>query len=268
MLMQRPENFPALWAVAWGEDAYGYWQVFEIKGVRQVMRWIPEGEFLMGSPEDEAQKRGDEMQHEVTIHSGFWLADTACTQALWQVVMGTNPSDFKESDQNPVDSISWEDCQVFIQKANTLLQMDWLSLPTEEQWEYACRAGTTTPFSTGETINTDQANFNGNYPYRDDEKKGLYRDKTVPVLTFAPNPWGLFQMHGNLWEWCEDIYEQDYSGKSVAAGEKSSSKRVLRGGGWVDRMRRLRSAFRGGSLPDSSNHSVGLRLAGGFEHQV
>ena len=132
-----PSNFPATWAVAWGEDAYGYWQAFEIKGVRQVMRWIIQGEFLMGSPEDEHNRGGDEKQHKVIILQGFWLADTACTQALWQVVMEENPSSFTKSNQNPVDSVSWNDCQQFIQKANALLiedtdhKTDFLTLPVK-----------------------------------------------------------------------------------------------------------------------------------------
>ncbi|HIP83657.1 MAG TPA: formylglycine-generating enzyme family protein [Desulfocapsa sulfexigens] len=263
-----PEKFPALWASAWGEDTYGYWQAFEIRGVRQVMRWIPEGEFLMGSPENEAERSENEKQHKVVIPSGFWLADTTCTQQLWQAVMGNNPSDFDDDLQNPVDSVSWESCEEFIKKANHLLQFDWFSLPTEEQWEYACRAGTTTPFNTGETINTDQANFDGNHPYKKAEGKGAFRDTTVPVLEFAPNSWGLFQMHGNIWEWCEDVYKTDYSGKSVPEDEKSSSQRVLRGGSCLNFACYLRSATRFANSPGERHHHIGLRLAGGFDPQV
>ncbi len=259
-----PENYPALWASAWGEDACGYWQAFEIKGVRQIMRWIPEGEFLMGSPENEPERVDDEKQHMVFIEEGFWLADTPCTQELWKTVMGDNPSGFDDNLQHPVETVSWSDCKQFIKKINQLLQVDWLRLPTEEQWEYACRAGTTTPFNCGETITTDQANFDGNYPYKETEKKGVYRNKTVPVLKFSPNSLGLFQMHGNVWEWCEDVYQGDYSGKSIPKDEEQDSRRVLRGGCWLGDARLLRSAIRYAFSPDYRIHGFGLRLAGGF----
>jgi len=247
--------YPALWATAWGEDAYGFWQAFALNGIQQVMRWIPAGEFLMGSPEDEAERYSDESQHRVVIEKGFWLADTACTQELWQAVMGENPSHFKNDPQNPVEKVSWDDCQVFITKANALLGESWLTLPSEAAWEYACRAGTQTPFWFGETISTKQANFDGNSPYAGAEKE-IYRKKTVPVVSFAPNPWGLYQVHGNVWEWCEDFDQFD------------SDRRVLRGGCWLDSARCLRSAHRGAYSPDVRYGGVGLRLAGVFDPQT
>ena len=260
-----PENFPAAWASAWGEDSYGFWQAFEIKGVQQIMRWIPEGEFKMGSPEDEAGRIAEEeKQHDVVIKNGFWLADTVCTQALWQVVMGKNPSDFDDNEENPVESISWNDCQDFILKANHLLGLNFLRLPKEAEWEYSCRAGTSTPFNTGETITTKQANFNGNYPYETEkakvEKEG-YLEKTVPVVSFDPNDWGLFQMHGNVWEWCEDVYSKDYS----VLDATDDSLRVLRGGSWFYGARYLRSAFRVAGEPDNRSPDFSVRLAGGLD---
>ncbi len=276
MNINPPNNFPASWASAWGEDAYGYWQSFEIidpkqgKEVQQIMRWIPDGVFKMGSPEDEAERiASEEKQHEVIIKQGFWLADTACTQALWQAVMGENPSDFDDNEQNPVENISWHDSQAFIKKANQFLGEEFLRLPSEAEWEYSCRAGTTTPFSTGETITTEQANFNGNYPYKTKKapvEKGQYREKTMPVVSFSPNPWGLYQMHGNVWEWCYDVFQEDYA--TVHEPSDASSNRVLRGGSWFDNARNLRSAFRDASAPDIRYDAFGLRLAGGFDPQA
>ncbi|MDP6190653.1 MAG: formylglycine-generating enzyme family protein, partial [Gammaproteobacteria bacterium] len=192
---------PWPWAREIGVDDEGLWAEFAINGVGQVMRWIVPGEFVMGSPQEEAERDDDERQHQVTLSQGFWLAETACTQELWQVVMGNNPSRFTDNLQNPVEQICWDDCQQFCQRANALLEGLQLRLPTEAQWEYACRAGTSTPFSFGEQITTGQANYDGNFPYTDGPK-GEYRRQTVPVSEFEPNHWGLLQMHGNVWEWC------------------------------------------------------------------
>ncbi len=200
ILDPNPNPFPAPWAVAWGEDRYGLWQAFEIEGVRQVMRWIVPGRFEMGSPSDEPERDDDETQHTVTLSRGYWLADTACTQALWQAVMGNNPARFKEDPQCPVEQVSWNECQDFIVAANERLpDGPGLRLPSEAEWEYACRAGSTGPFSWGDDLSTDRANYNGNYPYAD-APKGEYRQRTLEVLAFEPNLWGLFQMHGNVWE--------------------------------------------------------------------
>ena len=257
----------ALWACAWGQDRHGLWQAFAINGVRQVMRWIAPGEFLMGSPPEEAERYDDERQHQVTLSQGFWLAETPCTQELWQAVMGNNPSHFTKHLQNPVDQISWDESQQFCQRANALLHGLQLRLPTEAQWEYACRAGTSTPFSFGEQITTKQANYDGNYPYTDGPK-GEYREQTVPVSEFEPNHWGLFQMHGNVWEWCQDWYG-DYPSQAVidAQGSAKGTGRVLRGGSWIDFAELLRCASRNHFRPDIRfhYHLIGLRLAGGVD---
>ena len=225
------------WAATWGEDSIGPWVTFEMSEengtvISQRMRWIPAGKFLMGSPEDEPERREDEgPQHEVTITKGYWLFDTPCTQALWQAVMGENPSSFKD-ERRPVESISHEEASAFIKRLNDRLPGLGLSLPTEAQWEYACRAGTKTPFSFGGTITTDQANFDGNYPYVDGAT-GEYRDETVPVASLPPNFWGLYEMHGNVWEWCQDS-PRDYGTEPVVdpAGPTDDTQRVLRGGSW------------------------------------
>jgi len=139
-------------------------------------------------------------------------------------------------------------------------------LPTEAEWEYACRAGTTTPFSTGENLTTGQANYNGNYPYKNNQK-GVYRENTVAVGSFAPNAWGLYTMHGNVWEWCGDWYGGKYYEECKAkgivenpAGPGTGSHRVLRGGRWGSDAGRCRSAYRGSGTPDYRNAYVGFRL--------
>lgn len=198
----KPSSRPA-WASRWGSDLFGLYGEFDVAGIHQLMRWIPSGEFLMGSPESEHERFKDEGPQHAVEMSGFWLADTACTQKLWQAVMGKNPSYFHDDQQQPVEQVSWRDVQDFLSKINESMPSLELTLPTEAQWEYACRAGTTTPFSFGENITPEQVNYDGNYPYADGTK-GLYRGKTVPVGSLPPNPWGLYEMHGNVCEWCLD----------------------------------------------------------------
>jgi formylglycine-generating enzyme required for sulfatase activity len=250
------------WAHRFGKDKYGLFADFKIKGVVQRMRWIMPGEFMMGSPKFEPERDSNEEQHEVILTKGFWLAETACTQALWRAVMGENPSRFKGNNL-PVENISWEDCQIFIGRLNTAISGLDVGLPTEAQWEYACRAGTTTPFHFGETVTTDQANFHGDYPYNKGPK-GEYRRKTVSVKTFPCNAWGLYEMHGNVWEWCRDWYG-DYPKGSVIdpKGPSSGSYRVLRGGSWFNYGRFVRSAYRLRFEPAERNVVNGLRLARG-----
>lgn len=260
-----PPVMPFRWACAYGEDRTRLWQAFEVAGVRQVMRWIPPGEFSMGSPRTEKQRGEDERQHRVVLTEGFWLADTTCTQALWQAVMGENPSSFEGDPQNPVECVSWLDItDQFLPKLNALAPGLQLELPTEAQWEYACRAGTTTPFSFGQQITTDQVNYDGNYPYAGGEK-GEYREKTVPVKALPANPWGLHQMHGNVWEWCVDEYVEYPEGAVenpvVHQDKKESRLRVLRGGGWIAHGRFCRSANRFAGGPDGRNGRIGFRLA-------
>lgn len=256
-------DFPARWAIAWGMDRFGYWQAFAIEGVRQVMRWIPPGTFLMGSPEDEPERFDDETQHEVTLTRGFWLGETTVTQALWQALAGENPSRFGDDPDCPVEQVSGEDCVAWIDRANDRLDGFLLRLPTDAEWEYACRAGTTTPFHFGESLSPDQANYDGNFPYAGGEK-GVSRGRTVPALAFEANRWGLYQMHGNVWEWCGDG-SRAYSSRAVddPTGPEDGPTRVLRGGSWLDRGRRLRSAQRLGYDPGLRNDFFGFRLAGG-----
>ena len=257
-----PPVFPHEWASDWGHDPHGYWMAFTVYGVRQCFRWIKPGRFLMGSPENEYERYEDEIQHPVTLTQGYWLADTACTQALWEAVMGDNPSRFK-GENRPVESVSWEDCMAFIRKLNALCPGLDLRLPTEAEWEYACRAGTTTPFSFGNNITPDQVNYDGNNPYKGG-KKGKYRRETVDVKTLPANPWGLYEMHGNVYEWCSDWYG-DYPAEAAIDPlvPASGDDRVVRGGSWGGDGRYVRSAFRYRIGPVDRGSSIGFRLARG-----
>ena len=261
-----PSDFPASWASGWGQDRYGLWQSFTVQGVIQVMRWIPSGKFKMGSPEKETDFRwADETQHDVTLSHGYWLADTACTQALWRAVLGETPSLF-EGDARPVKQVSWTDIRDrFLPTLNQLVPGLEAVLPSEAQWEYACRAGTQTPFSFGDTLNTDQANYDGNHAYGKGEK-GVYRQHTVDVKALPANGWGLYQMHGNVWEWCADWlgdHPREAVTDPVGPPEGRVRLRVLRGGGWYDSGRFCRSADRFGREPDFRGVSIGFRLARG-----
>ncbi|WP_320005672.1 formylglycine-generating enzyme family protein [Maridesulfovibrio sp.] len=249
------------WAETFGFDQYGLYAELNIAGITQRMRWIQPGTFTMGSPEDEPERFDSEIQHKVTLTEGFWLADTACTQELWEKVMHNNPSYFKGDAQLPVDGVSWNDCQEFIQTVNGKLNGLKLRLPTEAEWEYACRAGTETPFSFGENITTKQVNYDGNNPYKNGVK-GEYREKTVAVNKLPCNQWGLFQMHGNVWEWCADRYGE-YEQESVKdpKGPADGVNRVLRGGSWFYYGWLVRSANRSRSTPDVRSDDIGFRFS-------
>jgi formylglycine-generating enzyme required for sulfatase activity len=265
MTCQAPpiDDFPASWAQACGEDDIGWWMAFDYRGVIQRLRWIPSGSFMMGSPTGEPQRQQDETQHKIRLSRGYWLGETTVTQALWRAVMGKNPSHFN-GDEHPVERVSWDDIQVFIDRLNGAGPDLRLRLPTEAEWEYACRAGTKTPFSFGNTISTDQANYDGNHaPYRNGSN-GEYRGQTVEVESLRTNPWGLHQMHGNVWEWCQDWYG-DYPSGLVQdpAGPPAGGERVLRGGSWFGNPRSLRSARRGYWQPGWCDDYTGFRLARG-----
>jgi formylglycine-generating enzyme len=258
------------WASAWGEDEYGLFAEFEYGKVVQRMRWIAPGRFLMGSPKDEPERYDDELLHEVELTEGYWLADTACTQELWVAVMGENPSHFpeqeKEESSRPVERVSWDDCQEFLGKLNGEVPGLSLRLPTEAEWENACRAGTRTPFSFGTNITPAQVNYDGNSPYPGG-KKGEYRQKTVPVKSLPANPWGLYEMHGNVWEWCLDEYAPYEPGlvtDPVGTAEGQDVRvRVFRGGSWVSDAGVVRSANRDRFGPGFRDDILGFRFARG-----
>ncbi len=226
--------------------------------------YIPPGEFLMGSPESEEGRDDDEFQHRVVIREPFWMGKYEVTQAQWEAVMGNNPSYFRDCPQCPVEQVSWEDCQQFIRKLNARDDGFGYALPTEAQWEYACRAGTTTPFSFGVTITPAQVNYDGNYPYGN-AAKGLYRQKTVPVGSLnRPNHWGLHDMHGNVYEWCADWYDEKYYASSPLNNPTGPSTpqvwRVLRGGAWDSLPGYSRSADRFWDTPSACDNYAGVRL--------
>ncbi len=235
-----------------------------IKGVKAVFRYCPPGRFLMGSPEDEAGRYDNETQHEVTLTRGFWLLETPVTQRLWEAVMQENPSEFKGAAARPVETVSWEDCDRFIENLNSAgLAPEGLmyDFPTESEWEYACRAGATTPFNFGTALNGDKANCYGHNPYGTTEE-GVYVGETTPVKSYAPNAWGLYDMHGNVYEWCKDWYG-DYPAGSVTdpTGPSSGSARVIRGGGWGNGPWSCRSAYRDIRAPEDRGSYVGFRLS-------
>jgi uncharacterized protein (TIGR02996 family) len=226
--------------------------------VALTFSFIGPGTFLMGSPPSEAGRSDDETQHRVTLTKGFWLAVTPLTQAQWQAVLGSNPSHFKGADR-PVEQVSWDDCQEFCRKLGERTGKTF-RLPTEAEWEYACRAGTTTPFHNGCTLSTEQANYDGNHIYGQG-KKGVYRHQTTPVSSFPPNPWGLCDMHGNVWEWCADWYgpyaKRDFKDPEII---NNGDARVLRGGSWDNSPRYCRSAYRRWGAPGLRRYHVGCRL--------
>ena len=230
------------------------------------MIWIEPGTFIMGSPEDELGRYDDEVQHEVTLTRGYWLGKYAVTQAQYEVVMESNPSWYKGADL-PVEQVTWDEAKEFCEKltaiekaAGRLPQGYEYSLPTEAQWEYACRAGTTTALNSGKNLtsatecpNVDEVGW---YKYNSD-------NVTHPIGQKKPNAWGLYDMHGDIWEWCLDCYG-DYPASSVTDPVVSSgdeSIRIIRGGSWYYDAKYCRSAYRGSNYPSSADRDGGFRLA-------
>ena len=231
--------------------------------VEVPLRWCPPGSFSMGSPLSEPGRFDDETPHVVTFSAGFWIGETEVTQGFWKEVMdGENPAFFKAGDEYPVDSVSWTDSQVFLAALNRkhpVPGFEW-RLPTEAQWEYACRAGTETPFYWGSVLNGGRANCNGNYPYGT-RRKGPFRRATAPVGSFAPNPWGLYDMNGNVWEWCSDWYALYPDGPATdPTGPETGSVRVRRGGSWSYFARFCRAGARSYYAPDFRYYYLGLRV--------
>ena len=217
---------------------------------------------MMGSPEGESQRRDDEILHQVVLTQGYWLADTACTQALWQVVMGNNPSCFKDADR-PLENVNWLEVTDFLARLNQVDAELQLCLPTEAQWEYACRAGSTSAFSFGHTISPKQVNYDGDFPYAGGTK-GQDRGETLAVKSLPMNPWALYEMHGNVWEWCSDWAGGYPSGDAKdPTGPDEGEHRVVRGGSWIDRAQFVRSAHRSRNSLENRQGSIGFRLARG-----
>jgi formylglycine-generating enzyme required for sulfatase activity len=223
---------------------------------------IPAGSFMMGSPTNEPKRDKDERQHRVTISKPFYMQTTEVTHRQWREVMGNNPSRFSNcGDDCPVEEISWYDAQEFISKLNQWEGVKKYRLPTEAEWEYACRAGTNTPFAFGRCLSTTQANYDGKYPMPGCPE-GEHRGQPVRVESLPSNAWGLHETHGNVWEWCQDWYG-DYPTDRVndPTGPSSGSYRVLRGGGWYNLARNCRSSSRRRLSPGDSRFYLGFRLA-------
>ncbi len=233
--------------------------------------YVPGGEFLMGRGSKE-EGIDDYEHHPVTV-KGFWMGKYEVTQAQWEKIMGENPSFFTENTTGkssfvyPVENVSWDDTQGFLQKLNATVETHGRAslqfrLPSEAEWEYACRAGTTTPFSFGETISTDQANYNGNYVYGDGQQ-GVYREQTTDVGSFPKNAFGLYDMHGNVFEWCQDTYasysETPTDGSAYGRLDDNKEK-VLRGGSWNFQPSFARCAFRLRREPAYQEIFIGFRV--------
>ncbi|MCL1864829.1 MAG: formylglycine-generating enzyme family protein [Spirochaetes bacterium] len=273
------------------------------KDLKIEMVYIKAGTFMMGSLVTEPGRYDDETQHQVILTNGFYMSKFQVTQKLWKQVMWINPSKFK-GDNLPVENVSWYDAIVFCNKlsikegfkpvysiSENINPDEWgptpvdklkawddvvmingangYRLPTEAEWEYACRAGTASAFNWGtDNITADQANFNAYYPIGSSElynnsMPGKYKGKTIQVGTFKP-AWGLYDMHGNVYEWCWDWYGADYYSAGPSSdpnGPASGDFRIMRGGSWFSNGQYLRSAYRNYSAPSNKTGYIGFRVA-------
>ncbi|PZO57455.1 MAG: hypothetical protein DCF15_07115, partial [Phormidesmis priestleyi] len=235
------------------------------------MLLIPAGTFMMGSPEDEPERQEREgPQHEVSVPP-FFMGRYLVTQAQWRVVaalrqvnreLNLEPSEFK-GDNLPVEQVSWYEAVEFCDRLTAQTGRPY-RLPSEAEWEYACRAGTTTPFHFGKTLTTEVANYDGNYFYADGPK-GAYRETTTPVDHFEiANAFGLSDMHGNVWEWCQDHYDSydktPIDGSAWVTSDRDA-RRLLRGGSWFYNPGGCRSAFRNYNTPDFRLNIIGFRVS-------
>ena len=246
------------------------------------MVYIPGGTFMMGSPNSEAHRRDSESpQHQVTVPA-FYAGKYAITQAQWEAVMGNNPSwarkyaiaqaqweavmgnnsSYYFGEKRPVENVSWNDAVGFCNKLSQQTGKKYRLL-SEAEWEYACRVRTTTPFHFGETITPELVNYDKKTPYAE-APKGLYRKQTTDVGSFPPNAFGLYDMHGNVWEWCSDKWHDNYNGAPTDGSSwesGTSHHRLLRGGSWKFFPRNCRSAFRNYYAPHYSFDDLGFRVA-------
>ncbi|MCY7408529.1 MAG: formylglycine-generating enzyme family protein, partial [Alkalinema sp. CAN_BIN05] len=230
------------------------------------------GSFQMGSPEDEPERNNNEGPQHLVRVPDFFMGKYQVTQAQWRSVsnypqenikLNSNPSNFK-GDDLPVEQVSWDECVEFCMRLSTRTGRHY-RLPSESEWEYACRGGTETPFAFGKTLTTELANYDGNYSYANGPK-GEYLNKTTSVGQFVANTFGLYDMHGNIYEWCEDHWHRNYE-KAPDDGSawlkntsKRDSARVLRGGSWIFVPGRCRSAFRNFNVAGTRNDFIGFRV--------
>ena len=216
-------------------------------GIKLDMVLIPAREFQMGSPESEKYHQDNALQHEVTLTKPFYMGKYEVTQEQWESVMGNNPSSRTKGAKLPVTNVSWEDCQEFIKKLNEKTSGGY-RLPTEAEWEYACRAGTTTAYSYGDNLTKSDANIDG--------------DSIKAVGSYRPNAFGLYDMHGNVWEWCNDWYGSLQDGEVTdPRGAAKGEYRVLRGGSFDVNVSKARSSGRYYYSPTNRSFDDGFRLA-------
>jgi formylglycine-generating enzyme required for sulfatase activity len=237
--------------------------------VKMKLVRIAPGKFTMGSPNDESERNSNEIQHEVQITRSFFLGVYTVTQAQYKKVMGKNPCWFSatghgqasvrglNTDDFPVENVSWNDATAFCNKLSALPAEKGASrfyrLPTEAEWEYACRAGTTTAYHTGKTLEAKHANFSGSSVNR-----------VAKVGSYKPNAWGLYDMHGNVWQWCADWHDDNYyrvSPKKDPSGPKVGNSREVRGGCFLNTARQCRAAYRVYVHPTYASNHVGFRVA-------
>lgn len=215
--------------------------------------------FTMGTPPGEAGREPDEVQHQVATSRPFYLGAYEVTQAEWTKVLGSNPSHFQTCPSCPVESVSWQDVQRFIERLNAT-STPGFRLPTEAEWELACRAGGTLPFGSAGVMTSQFGNINGNFPYNG--SKGTFREKTQPVGTFPGNAWHFFDMSGNVWEWTADEYCPYPPGPVTdPVGACGSPLRVIRGGSWLFDGNSARCGTRYTHRPQDNGYSLGVRLA-------
>jgi formylglycine-generating enzyme required for sulfatase activity len=264
-------------------------------GMKLVL--IPAGKFQMGSPATESEREDKELLHEVTISKPFYMGAYEVTQAEYAKGVGgpqeggkrnpwNNGAHFGQSlgggPDNPMENVQWEQAVEFCKRLSTRPEEKKAGrhyrLPTEAEWEYACRAGSTTPFEYGKSLSSKEANFNGNFPYGD-AAQGPYLRRTSKVGSYKPNAWGLYDMHGNVAEWCSDHYDPDYYKNSPAVDPQGPDKgvlptgytsrnkpgpglfyRVVRGGCWLDEGRACRSAYRFRAMPNEPYRLIGFRV--------
>ena len=244
-------------------------------GETLLMKYVPGGTFMMGSPPTEEGREENENQVSVTLSSHYWLGETEVTQGQWEAVMGTNPSQFNGDKQLPVENVSWADAVGFAAKLNERgdLPSGWaLTLPTEAQWERACRAGTETAFAFGTTMSSRQANFAGGIPYQGAEA-GPELFETTPVKSYQPNDWGLYDMHGNVSEWCQDAHDEKLIGGTDPVGLgrvwitskiidiQFTSDRGVRGGDFLSFPWLCRAASRSTQPASFKQGLLGFRVA-------
>jgi formylglycine-generating enzyme required for sulfatase activity len=249
------------------DQEFGIFTDLQLGDAVQRFRWIAPGEFWMGSTDAERVRikdkdfaewsKNEAPRHRVQLSRGYWLADTPCTQAFWSALLQNNPSEFKDDHQRPVENVSWNDVHRALQILSALLpEACSAGLPTEAEWEYACRAGTSTAFSTGDALSAAQARFSGENEFG----RGGGENGTAPVASYPANPWGLFDMHGNVWEWCRDGL-RTYTDADVLDPEgPSGAAPALRGGSWILNARLCRSASRGAFEHGYRDFNLSFRL--------